>query len=131
MPRQRWRARTPRRKDRGKHGDRILRVAYHCGTLEPLRMLRRDILALLIAIVLTASGAAAQTLQVAPLPRDGQVLVTFKLGQAFTEEVEVAVHSGLTVSFIYKVDLMRSSAVWFDRTIATAVVTAAVRYDNL
>jgi hypothetical protein len=74
---------------------------------------------------------AGQTLQVAPLPRDGQVLVSFKLGEAFTEEVEAAVHSGMTVSFVYKIDLMRGSAVWFDRTIASAVITATVRYDNL
>jgi hypothetical protein len=93
-------------------------------------MFRRSVV-VLFAVMLGATAAAAQTLQVAPLPRDGQVLVSFKLGDAFTQEVEAAVHSGLTVSFVYKVDLMRSSAVWFDRTIASAVVTAAVRYDNL
>jgi hypothetical protein len=76
-------------------------------------------------------GAPGQILEVAPLPRDGQVLVSFKLGEAFTDEVEAAVHSGLTVSFVYRVDLMRGSTVWFDRTLASAVVTATVRYDNL
>lgn len=87
--------------------------------------------AALVWLSLVALAPAGQILEVAPLPKDGQVLVSFKLGEAFTEEVEAAVHSGLTVSFVYKVDLMRGSAVWFDRTIASAVVTATVRFDNL
>lgn len=87
--------------------------------------------AALVWLSLVALAPAGQVLEVAPLPRDGQVLVSFKLGEAFTEEVEAAVHSGLTVSFVYKVDLMRASATWFDRTIASAVVTATVRFDNL
>jgi hypothetical protein len=37
----------------------------------------------------------------------------------------------MTVSFIYKVELRRGSSVWFDRTLASAVVRATVRYDNL
>jgi hypothetical protein len=39
--------------------------------------------------------------------------------------------SGLTVKFVYKVDLLRSSAAWFDRKIASAVVIATVKYDTL
>ena len=76
-------------------------------------------------------AGAGQILEVTPLPRDGQVLVSFKLGEAFTEEVDAAVHSGLTVSFVYKVDLRRGASGWFDRTLASTVVTATVRYDNL
>ena len=48
-----------------------------------------------------------------------------------TEEIRTAIHSGLTISLVYKVDLRRGSATWFDRTIASTVVTATVRYDNL
>ncbi|MEO8075762.1 MAG: DUF4390 domain-containing protein [Acidobacteriota bacterium] len=94
-------------------------------------MLRRAAIIAIFALALAASAGAEQKLQVAPLPRDGHVLVSFKLGEVFTEELQAAVHSGLTVSFVYKVDLMRGSAVWFDRTIASAVVTATVRFDNL
>lgn len=78
-----------------------------------------------------AVPAADQTLQVAPLPRDGQVLVSFELRQALTDDVRTTIRSGMAVSFIYKVDLRRSSAIWFDRTLASAVVKATVRYDNL
>jgi hypothetical protein len=99
-------------------------------------MTRLAALAVLLVITLPALAGASPafdgpTLYVAPLPRDGQVLVSFKLGDVFTPEVESAIHSGLTISFVYNVDLMRGSAAWFDRTIASAVVVATVRYDNL
>lgn len=86
--------------------------------------------ALLVFSVVTLAGQD-QTLQVAPLERDGQLLVSFKLAQEPTEEIRTAIHSGLTISLVYKVDLRRGSATWFDRTIASTVVTATVRYDNL
>ena len=84
--------------------------------------------ALLLA---TALSAQEQSLHVAPLARDGQVLVSFRLAQTLTPELKTAIHSGLTVSFVYKVDLKRNSAAWIDRTMASTVVTATVRYDNL
>ena len=94
-------------------------------------MMRRGLAILLWAAALTASLAAAQTLQVTPLSRDGRVLVSFKLADAFTDEIRSAVHSGLTISFVYRIDLKRSSALWLDSTIASAEITATVRYDNL
>jgi hypothetical protein len=93
-------------------------------------MMRRGFAALVWAVVLTAAVSAAQ-LQVTPLPRDGRVLVSFKLANAFTDEIRAAVHSGLTISFVYRIDLKRSSALWLDSTIATTEITATVRYDNL
>jgi len=86
---------------------------------------------LLWAAALTAPVAAAQTLHVTPLPRDGRVLVTFKLANAFTDEIRAAIHSGLTISFVYRIDLKRSSALWLDSTLASTEITATVRYDNL
>jgi hypothetical protein len=101
-------------------------------------MNRRAIFTLisLLALIVSADRAASaatteQSLQVAPLPRDGEVLISFKLGETLTDDIRIAIHSGLTVSFVYKVDLKRNSAVWIDRTVASAVVTATVRYDNL
>lgn len=91
---------------------------------------------LLLLLSLLPSGfqappAESQTLQVVPLPRDGEVLVSFKLEETLTEEIRQKIQSGLTIKFVYKVDLRRSSAVWFDRTIASAEVAATVRYDTL
>ncbi len=94
-------------------------------------MMRRGLAILLLAGALTAPVAAAQTLQVTPLPRDGRVLVTFKLANAFTDEIRAAIHSGLTISFVYRVELKRSSALWLDSTIASTEIAATVRYDNL
>jgi hypothetical protein len=88
----------------------------------------RSTLALLAVLM---AGQAAQSLQVTPLPRDGEVLVSFKLDEALTEDKKAAIQSGLTVKFTYKVELRRSSAAWFDRTISTARVGASVKYDNL
>lgn len=87
--------------------------------------------ALVLLLTLSAAASSDQQLQVAPLPRDGQVLVSFKLTHELTDDIRAAIHSGMTVSFIYNVDLRRSSATWFDRTLATAVVKATVKYDNL
>ena len=87
--------------------------------------------AVIIDTLLSLSGPQDQTLKVAPLPRDGQVLVSFELQQGLTEEVRKTIRSGMSVSFVYRVDLRRSSAVWIDRLIATSVVKATVKYDNL
>lgn len=87
--------------------------------------------ALILVSLLVMSPADGQILQVAPLVRGSEVLVSFKLAQEPNEEIRSAIHSGLTVSLVYKIDLRRSSAVWFDRTIASTVVTATVRFDNL
>lgn len=82
-------------------------------------------------IVLTAGLSAGQNLQVTPLTREGRVLVSFKLSDPFSEQMQGAIHSGLRISFVYEVDIKRSSALWLDRTIGSAQVTATVRYDNL
>jgi len=87
--------------------------------------------ALVLFSVLAMAPPEGQILQVAPLARGDEVLVSFKLAQEPSQEIRSAIHSGLTVSLVYKVDLRRSSAVWLDRTIASAVVTATVRFDNL
>jgi hypothetical protein len=91
---------------------------------------------LLLPIVLALAGsatalAAGQTIQVMPVAREGRVYVSFRLSDGFTDEVADAIHSGLTLTFNYDVDLKRSAAVWLDRTIASATVSASVKYDTL
>jgi hypothetical protein len=86
--------------------------------------------ALLLA-VLQAVVWAQQIINVTPLIRDDRVLVSFSLSNAFTDEVRTAMHSGLAITFVYDVDLKRSSTLWLDRTIGSATVAAGVRYDNL
>lgn len=88
------------------------------------------ILAGMLAVAST-QPVSAQSIQVTPLQRDGQVLVSFTLVDGFDEEVRAAIRSGLPTSFTYEVELRRSAALWFDRTMASATVTATVKYDNL
>ena len=93
-------------------------------------MVRRAFLSVLILLVV-ASAAGAQTLHVAPLPRDEQIYVSFRLEQELTDEIRSKIHSGMNVSFIYKVDLRRASALWRDRSLGSTEVRASVRYDTL
>ena len=88
----------------------------------------------LVSVVLVVSGGvlgADQNMQVTPLARDGRLLVTFRLSDAFTEDIRTAIHSGLTITFVYDVELRRGTSLWVDRTIAQATVMATVRFDNL
>jgi hypothetical protein len=82
-------------------------------------------------VLLHAAAAAAQTITITPVARDGQVLVTFTLENGFDDEVKAAIHSGMNITFQYQVDLRRSTTLWLDRTIGSAVVSASVRYDTL
>jgi hypothetical protein len=85
--------------------------------------------ALATCLVLHGSIAAAQSIQITPLTRDDHVLVSFRLTDVFTEEVRAAVHSGLTITFVYDVQLRRSASLWLDRTIEASTVSATVKYD--
>jgi Domain of unknown function (DUF4390) len=91
---------------------------------------------LLVALVAVAAGgirlrANDQSIQVTPLARQDRLLVSFHLSDAFNEDVRTAIHSGLTITFVYDVELRRASTLWLDRTIAEATIMATVRYDNL
>ena len=88
---------------------------------------------LLTAVLVVAMVAVgrAQTVAVTPLAKDGKILVTLRMNDVFTDEVRAAMHSGLRITFVYDIELKRSTALWVDRTIATASVTATVQYDIL
>src|SRR4026209_2469365 len=81
--------------------------------------------------LLAVAPPEGQILQVAPLARGAQLVVSFRRTQEPTEEIRNAIRSGLTFSLVYKVDLRRGSSVWFDRTIESAGVTATGRFGNL
>jgi Domain of unknown function (DUF4390) len=88
----------------------------------------------LITAVLVVSMVAvctAQSVQVTPLAKDGRLLVTLRMNDVFTDEVRAAMQSGLRITFVYDIELKRSTALWVDRTIATASVTATIEYDIL
>jgi len=72
-----------------------------------------------------------QTLRVVPLVRDDHVLVSFELTDGLTDEVKVAIRSGLRTTFTYSVELRLDVPVWVDRTISTATIANRVEFDNL
>ncbi|HSC28737.1 MAG TPA: DUF4390 domain-containing protein [Vicinamibacterales bacterium] len=85
-----------------------------------------------VLVLLLGVVCAAQSIQVTPLMRDDRVLVSFKLtDDIFTDEVRAAIHSGVTITFVYDVQLRRSATLWLDRTISASTVIATVRYDTL
>ena len=85
-------------------------------------------LALALTLLLHAS-AFAQSVHVTPLIRDERVLVSFRLADAFTDDVREAVHSGTTITFVYEVELRRGATLWIDRTLASSRIVATVKYD--
>ena len=99
------------------------------------RLYYRSLLLAVAVMVATASLAHAQTpaeaLKVRPLVKDGQLLVSFSLNGGLTDEMKAVVQSGLRTVFTYTVELKMRQAAWVDRTVATAVVSTSVDYDNL
>jgi hypothetical protein len=88
-------------------------------------------LCLIVATATVAHAQPAETLRVRPMVRDGQVLVSFSLDGGLTDEMKAVVKSGLRTVFTYTVELKLKVPAWVDRTVATAVVSTSVDYDNL
>lgn len=89
------------------------------------------LLGLLVVSAAPVAAQEAETLRVRTLNRDGQVLVTFSLNGGLTDEMKAVVQSGLRTVFTYTVELKLKVPAWVDRTVATAVVSTSVDYDNL
>jgi hypothetical protein len=100
-------------------------------------MRRLSLLVLLAGFVSLAAGpqapptAGTESIRVMPLPRDGQVYVSFELAGGVTDEFRETIRSGLQTSFAYDFELRRGVPLWVDRTIAIATVVATVQFDNL
>ncbi len=107
--------------------------------------MKRHLLSLVLVLALVVSvawrvdlaaawGAAlspGDEIQVASLTRDGVVWVSFTLSKGLSEDLRDALQSGLPTTISYEIDLCRLVPVWFDKTIASASVTATAQYDNL
>jgi len=85
----------------------------------------------MVAGAAIAEAQQASTLKVRPFFRDGKVLVSFSLDGGMSDEMKAVVQSGLRTVFTYTVELKLKVPAWVDRTVATAVVSTSVDYDNL
>ncbi len=118
----------PRRdEDTLKAGLKSCATSVVAQVFRPASCLRVFVVAFVLVAVV---GAQAPEVSVTPIARDGQVLVSFDLTDAFSSDVRDAIQSGLPTTFSYDVDLRRGSAL-FDRTVASVTVEASVRFDNL
>jgi hypothetical protein len=77
------------------------------------------------------SVLSKESLRIVPIVNDDEVLVSFELADAYTNDVREAILSGLRTTFTYDLDLRMVTPLWVDRTIATAIVSTSDQYDNL
>jgi hypothetical protein len=90
------------------------------------------IAAILTAVMMAAAAvAAAESLRIVPIVHDTQLLVSFEMADAYTDEIRDAIASGLQMTFDYDVQVRMVVPAWVDRTIATATISTTVKYDNL
>jgi Domain of unknown function (DUF4390) len=91
-------------------------------------------LSLLCVMTLLAGSvllAGAESLRIVPLVNVDEVVVSFELADAYTNDVREAISSGLRTTFTYDVELRMVGSLWVDRTIAGVVVNTSDQYDNL
>jgi hypothetical protein len=96
------------------------------------RMNRRRCLSYVLAAV--AAGAtlsAGESLRIVPIVNDRDVLVSFELADAYTNDIRDAIASGLRTTFTYDVGLRMVASLWVDRTLVTVAVSTSDDYDNL
>jgi len=85
----------------------------------------------LVCLAGGASLLAKESLRILPIINDKEVLVSFELADAYTDEVRQAISSGLRTTFAYDVDVRMVAPLWMDRTIVTVVLSTTDEYDNL
>ena len=83
-----------------------------------------------------SSGAAspasgAEIVDSVPVIRGDGILVSFRVEDAFSDDIVHAIETGLEVGFRYNVELKRVRRVWFDEKAASRQIQTTVSYDNL
>jgi hypothetical protein len=94
--------------------------------------MRRSVhLALWLVLVARLPAAAAELLDLGLLLKDKKIYVSFRMTEAFNEDIEKAIASGLPVSFRYEVQLKKVRAIWLNQKMDTRRITNTVTYDNI
>ncbi len=84
----------------------------------------------LLACFASTSGAA-EIVELVPVLREEGISVSFRVAEAFDEDIEMAIQSGLPVTFRYQVELKRERRFWMNAAVAVRRITTTVTYDNL
>ena len=75
--------------------------------------------------------SAAEIVDLLPVVKQGRVLVSFEVQDAFDDDIEKEIGSGLPVTFRYKIELKRVRRFWVNPRVSTRIVETTVGYDNL
>jgi len=78
-----------------------------------------------------SAGATEAVIENVDVSLNPPVKVSFRVKDAFTEEIEEAIRSGMPTSFTYFVRLDRVRALWPDETIGEVSFKHTVKYDTL
>ena len=109
----------------------------------------------MLALLLAATGAAAQTDTDSPPPQEAgepapekkpaearitdirlafgeqQILLSFKLLDAFDSELQKRIDSGLPTSFTFDFELERTRRSWFNKSVDSSTLQVSAMYDAL
>ncbi len=94
-------------------------------------MRRRVHLALWFVLLGHLPAAAAELLDLSLLIKENKIFVTFRMADAFNDDIERTIASGLPVSFRYDVQLKKVRAIWLNQKVDTRRITNTVTYDNI
>jgi len=92
---------------------------------------RRALLTLVILVAGQVPATAAELTNLSLLIKNDQISVTFRMADAFNEDIGRSIESGLPVSFRYEVQLKKVRTIWFNQKVHTRRITNTVTYDNL
>ncbi len=84
-----------------------------------------------VALVGPPPAWGAEIIDLIPVVKGNAIEVSFQMSDAFSEEVERAVASGLLVSFRFTVQLKKVRTLWLNQKVATQTIRTTVTYDNL
>ncbi len=87
-----------------------------------------------LAVSFLAAGVplwGADIVDVISVVRNDRIIVSFQMTDAFSDEVESTIESGLPVSFLFTVQLKRVRTIWLNERVTTRNIRTTVTYDNL
>jgi len=99
--------------------------------MNPTRHTRGVLGFLVMAVVVLVAVLSAADIRITPVVAEDRVYANFVAPGAFSDDVRVAVQSGLPVTLTYVAQLRRASTLWFDHTVAAVTVASAVKFDTL
>ena len=94
--------------------------------------MRRSVpLALWFVLVSYLPAVGAELVDLGVLIKDKKIFATFRMTDAFNEDIERTIASGLAVSFRYEVQLKKVRSIWINQKVDTRRITNTVTYDNI